>query len=1078
MNQVRETGPPAHPAAPKPGTPTRSPPERPPRRAPVALCYLAFAVSGFAGLVYESVWSRYLQTFLGSEAYAQALVLALFMSGMAAGAWLAARYSSRLTRPLLGYVAVEILLGALAIAFHWVFKATTEWTFSSVVPALPADWLVDAWKWGLASLLILPQCILLGATFPLLAAGVIRGRRATSGRALGWLYFTNSAGGAIGVLVNGFFFVPRMGLIGAVLTAAILNGIAAALVWAAGRRMVRQRPSPEATAPAAAVPAGTFSAQGFCLAVAAVTGAASLVYELVWIRMLNLVLGPSSHSFELMLSAFIGGLALGGLWIRHRADRLASPLLALGVIQLAMGALALATLILYRETFDVMHWLLQGLARTESGYDLFIVGSHALALAVMLPATVCAGMTLPLLTRYQLGRGGGERVIGRTYAANTLGAVVGVFATMHLLLPLLGIKGAMLAGAGLDLTLGVWLLSRATAPLRTRLAGGAFAGGAVVLALLAPSVDLHVLNSGVFSGQDPSRTYKDREILFYRHGKTATVGVIRTRMDDEVHHIGFTTNGKANGSLLFGAPPERVSPDEPSFGLLGLLPLAVRPGIQRAACIGVGTGLTADNLLGSPHLRSLDIVELEPATIEAARYFAERTGRIFTDPRVRFHTADAKTYFRSGGRPAYDLVLSQPSNLWMPGVAGLFTHEFYANLRAALADDGLLVQWLQLYAADEAMVYSVLRALGRNFADYRLYLATGGDLLVLAVKEGRVPVVDADAFAWPQLKDAWTRVGVRHPGDLRLRWAGDRAQVEPAVLLSGTRTNTDYRPILEPRSLRAFFQRRQFRTFDHWTDAFGYPLLANLAGRPVSPAAAAAGADAGEAVTESRTFPRSVVAAKAARLAALLTAPPEAAASQAPVPAPQAAARPGQSSLAGMPMQGAANADPSTREPASFDTLLPLGQWNRLLDQSPCPDAVVDIYWERFLPWLIRGTGPNLGREELRALWTSLNARGCAADIRERDPSLHRFVQAALFGDYRIAGALGTTLLADGNPAHRPFVTVATASALLHTGAYDEVLALLGRMQSPVPARLRDAMTLLAAHAAQRKEQSRQANGG
>ena len=1069
MNQVRETGAPADPASPT------APPELPPRRLPVALCYLAFAVSGFAGLVYESVWSRYLQTFLGSEAYAQALVLALFMSGMAAGAWLAARYSSRLARPLLGYVAVEILLGVLAIAFHWVFKATTEWTFSSVVPALPASWLVEAWKWGLASLLILPQCILLGITFPLLAAGVIRGRQAASGRTLGWLYFTNSAGGAIGVLVNGFLFVPRMGLIGAVLTAAILNGIAAALVWSAGRRIVVERPSP---APVTTASAGAFSTQGFCLAVAAVTGAASLVYELVWIRMLNLVLGPSSHSFELMLSAFIGGLALGGLWIRRRADRLVSPLKALGVIQLAMGALALATLVLYRETFAVMHWLLQGLARTESGYDLFILGSHALALAVMLPATVCAGMTLPLLTRYQLGRGGGERVIGRTYAANTLGAVVGVFAAMHLLLPLLGIKGAMLAGAGLDLALGVWLLSRAAAPLRLRLAGGAFAGGAVVLALLAPSVDLHVLNSGVFAGHDPGLRHKGSEVLFYRHGKTATVGVTRTPVDDEVQLIGFTTNGKANGSLLFGAPPERVSVDEPSFGLLGLLPLAVRPGIERAACIGVGTGLTADNLLGSPHLRNLDIVELEPATIEAARYFAERTGRIFTDPRVGFHAADAKTYFRSGGRPAYDLILSQPSNLWMPGVAGLFTHEFYANLRAALADDGLLVQWLQLYAADEAMVFSVLRALGRNFADYRLYLATGGDLLVLAVKEGRVPEVTADAFAWPQLKDAWTRVGVRHPGDLRLRWAGDRAQVEPAVLLSGTRTNTDYRPILEPRSLQAFFQRRQFRTFDHWTDAFGYPLLANLAGRPVSPAAAAAGADAGEAVTERRAFPRSVVAAQAVRLAALLTAPPQAAASRAPVPAPQAATRPGQSSLAGMPMQGAAIADPSTREPASFDTLLPLGQWNRLLDQSPCPDAVVDIYWERFLPWLIRVTGPNLGREELRSLWASLNARGCAADIRERDPSLHRFVEAALFGDYRITGALGMALLADGNPARRPFVTVATASALLHTGAYDEVLALLGRMQPPVPARLRDAMTLLAAHAAQRKEQSRQANGG
>ena len=1018
----------------------------------MALCYVAFAISGFAGLVYESVWSRYLQGFLGAEAYSQALVLALFLAGMAVGAWIAARYSARVARPLVGYVAVEILLGALAIGFHWVFRAATDWTFSSVAPALPAPWLVEAWKWTLASLLILPQCILLGATFPLLAAGVIRLRPAAPGRALGWLYFTNSAGGAIGVLVNGFVFVPAVGLIGAVLNGAILNGIAAALVWAAGRRAVAQPAVPATRAP----PGRPFTGQGFCLTVAAMTGAASLVYELVWIRMLNLVLGPSTHSFELMLSAFIGGLAIGGFWIRQRADGLASPLRTLGVIQLAMGALALATLLLYRQTFGVMQWLLAGLARTDSGYDLFIVGSHALALAVMLPATICAGMTLPLLTRYQMGRGGGERAIGLTYSANTVGAMAGVFATMHLLLPMLGIKGAMLVGAGLDLALGIWLLSRAGAPTRVRLAGNGLAAGVVALALIVPSVDLHVLNSGVFAGHDLHRPNRDSEVLYYRHGKTATVGVTRTPLDDEVTLIGFTTNGKANGSLLFGAPADRVSVDEPSFGLLGLLPLAVRPGLERAATIGVGTGLTASNLLGSPHLQGLDIVELEPATIEAARYFSERTGRIFTDSRVRMHGADAKTFFRSGDRPAYDLVASQPSNLWMPGVGGLFTDEFYANLRVALADDGILVQWMQLYAADEPMVYSILQALGRNFADYRLYLATDSDLLVLAVKEGRVPDISPEAFAWPQLADAWARVGVTHAGDLRLRWVGDRAQVEPAVLLAGTRVNTDYRPILEPRSLQAFFQRRRFRTLDHWTDAFGYPLLADLAARP-TPAAE-------RPFTERRAFPRSLTATQATRIAAVITgsAPPSAEGTptlsmETPVSATGTSESP-------------APATVPTATPASFDALLPLNSWLRLLDESPCPEEVVDIYWERFLPWLVRVTGPNLARDELRGIWSAIDSRGCAPQLRERDPSLWHFVAAALTGDHPTTSALGRTLLEDENPAHRPFVTVATAMALLHSGANEEVLDLVTRMAPPVPARLRDAMTLIAAHAARTRQ--------
>ncbi len=125
---------------------------------------------------------------------------------------------------------------------------------------------------------------------------------------------------------------------------------------------------------------------------------ASFFYEIGWIRMLNLVLGTTSQAFELMLSAFILGLALGGLWMRGRLDRLASPLRFAGHVQILMGLFALLTVPLYAGTFDAMAFLLEHLERTERGYALFNIGSHVIALAVMLPATLMAGMTLPLFT--------------------------------------------------------------------------------------------------------------------------------------------------------------------------------------------------------------------------------------------------------------------------------------------------------------------------------------------------------------------------------------------------------------------------------------------------------------------------------------------------------------------------------------------------------------------------------------------------------------------------------------------------------------------------------------------------------
>src|SRR5258706_599249 len=183
------------------------------------------------------------------------------------------------------------------------------------------------------------------------------------------------------------------------------------------------------------------------LAGAFVTGLASFIYEIVWIRMLSLVLGSSFQAFELMLSAFVTGLALGGLWIRRRIDHIADPVRYAGLVQVLMGAAALATVFVYHWTFDWMAWVLALLQRKDAAYTLFNLFSHALAFAVMLPATFLAGMTLPLFTHVLLRGGRGERAIGQIYASNTLGAIAGVLVAVHLLVPETGLKLTLVLGA-------------------------------------------------------------------------------------------------------------------------------------------------------------------------------------------------------------------------------------------------------------------------------------------------------------------------------------------------------------------------------------------------------------------------------------------------------------------------------------------------------------------------------------------------------------------------------------------------------------------------------------------------------
>jgi len=327
-------------------------------RIPVGVFFALFTISGFAGLIYQSIWSHYLKLFLGHAAYAQTLVLAIFMGGMALGSWIVSRQSHRIRSLLLGYAVAEFGIGILALVFHAVFVAVTGWAFDSVLPSLGSPFAVDAFKWLLASLLIIPASILLGTTFPLMSAGIIRLFPQDSGRALSMLYFTNSLGAALGVLASGFWLIERLGLPGTILTAGILNILLALVVWAITKRLPEHSPGATARAGAGVSPGGAGAAAILVLAFA--TGAASFVYEITWIRMLTMGLGASTHAFEVMLSAFILGMALGGFAIRNRIAAMSRGIHWLAGLVAAKGIFAILALGVYVNVLDMMKWMMSG----------------------------------------------------------------------------------------------------------------------------------------------------------------------------------------------------------------------------------------------------------------------------------------------------------------------------------------------------------------------------------------------------------------------------------------------------------------------------------------------------------------------------------------------------------------------------------------------------------------------------------------------------------------------------------------------------------------------------------------------
>ena len=759
--------------------------------------FLFFTASGFAGLIYESIWSHYLKLFLGHAAYAQTLVLAIFMGGLALGSWVCSKYSSRWRNPLLGYAVVEGIIGVLALIFHTVFEALTGFAHSSIMPALGSPTVVSAFKWSLSALLILPQSILLGMTFPLMTAGVIRVFPLNPGSSIAMLYFTNSLGAAVGVLVSGFVLIAWAGLPGTLLTAGLINIVLALMVWLMAKDAGRP-PLDFAKEKSSLVPSVT--RYRLLLAVSLLTGAASFIYEIGWMRMLNLVLGTSTHVFEIMLSAFIFGIAFGGLWIKRRIDQTDDPVRFLGLVQVVMGLLALSTLLLYGHTFEVMQLAFAALGKTEAGYSVFNFVNYLIALFIMFPAAFCAGMTLPLITYVLLKQGAGEKSIGAVYAVNTVGAIVGVFLATHLGLPLLGLKGLITLGAGIDIALGLILLwrmferGRLAAPLAT-----AVGVTAVAAVLMWVQLDSYKMASGIYR-QTSFFTPGADVLLFHKDGKTATVDLVKQSGGTSI-----STNGKPDASI--NMKDGQRTPDEITMVLTGALPLAVRPEARTAAVIGFGSGLTTHTLLGAQTLEEVDTIEIEPAMIEAANGFRPKVERAYTDPRSRIFVEDAKTFFSTQNKK-YDIIVSEPSNPWVSGVSSLFSQEFYRLVLRHMNARGILVQWFHLYAMDTSLVASVMKALSPFFSDYLIYATNDVDILIIASKEGSFSGDNANLFKMPLLAQELQKVGLHSMNDIEVHRIGSRKVLGPLFSSFDIMPNSDYFPILDLNAARYLYYQQ------------------------------------------------------------------------------------------------------------------------------------------------------------------------------------------------------------------------------------------------------------------------------
>ena len=669
--------------------------------------HVLFLLSGVTGLIYEVAWTRAFAFVFGNTTYAVGAVLAAFMAGLALGNWFFGRRVDRKPGDELGlYAVLELGIAGSAVAVVPLLDLL-DGSYGLLFRAAPHSlWLLTICRGLLAFLLLLAPSFLMGGTLPVLCRYAIRRPRDLAG-GVGALYGLNTAGAAAGCLVTGFFLVEHLGVRGSIAAAAALNLLLAAafllLRSAHRRRGASPAPGPEAAPAAPEAPGG--GAGPLLLAVAAAAGFAALGYEVLWTRLLVFKLKTTTYAFTVMLTTFLAGLALGGLllgaWERRTRERgSAAAWRRLSGLQAGIGLSALVSIFVIGG--------LEGVAVAADGsWGARTLRQSGLSAAVMLPPTVMMGMSLPLVARLAgAGRGVGEAV-GRVYAANTAGAVLGSLAGGFLLAPWLGTQYSLVLLACVNLLLAAAVLRAAPAPRRStawrRALIGAWAAAALGLLMLPSDLLLGLYNAG--EREVDSRT----RILHAREG----AGGITT-----VHQLPNGDRVISTGSINVAGTTLTLRTTQM---LQAHVPALLHPGPRQVLQIGFGSGETAHILSGYPGL-SLDVAEISRSVLdEADAFFGDINHGVLRHPSVTPFVTDGASFLRLTRR-SYDLILNDSIWPYYAGNSGLYTREHFAAGRDRLRPGGLMTSWLPLDMRLQSFV-TILRTFHSVFPHFTIWAA-------------------------------------------------------------------------------------------------------------------------------------------------------------------------------------------------------------------------------------------------------------------------------------------------------------------------------------------------------------------
>lgn len=663
-------------------------------------------------------------------------------------------------------------------------------------------------KFVMAFVALFIPTFLMGGTLPVVSRYLVNHRSDTA-RYVGLLYALNTLGAVVGVVFSGFYSLYHFGVWQTVYLAGAVNLIIFFALKDFGKqdKPAKSRPVPvEVPLPSSAQAGSPDEKRSLMMTgmlfLFGCSGAVSMMYEIGWTRVLAIVLGSSTYAFSVMLATFLLGIALGSYLFSFAARRWKMDFFAFSVMQLLTAASVLWGI---NQFDDIPYWFVQVFSNAKGEMLWMELGRFMICASVMLIPTLFIGALFTCFIQAYRGSGKLGKDVGVAYFSNTAGTILGAALTGFFIVPAIGIQQTLLLGASINAAIGV--LTFVMMPenrVQIRLAAGISA----LLLVIFMGTRVESWNKSVIASDtavNPTRivgltkdqfltSLREREILFYKEGLSATVSVAKVK-----DNVSLAVNGKVDAS----------NSDAFTQYLLGHLPLLLHENPKRVAVIGLGSASTLAAVAAHP-VERIDSVELEKAVVEASDFFPDLNRGVLKDPRVHQYVNDGRNFILVSP-DKYDVIISEPSNPWMAGVANLFSLQHFETMKKRLNEGGIVCQWLHAYSMSPDDLAMIMKTFSEAFPYVQLWTSYYPDLMLMGydgpfqVNFERVKTRFSD---YPFVLKDLSPHGIRTPEALLSSFWMDDSDIR--LLSKNAQVHSDNLPRLEfsaPRNLYA-------RTFD------------------------------------------------------------------------------------------------------------------------------------------------------------------------------------------------------------------------------------------------------------------------